>query len=461
MIQNPLRVPHLCGVISSNRGIGIGPARGADQAAGVDTRLVLFDIDGTLIRTGGAGMKAFARAAELVFGSSEGTKGLRFHGRTDGSLVSEFLRNIGQRDDASNRERFLEAYVFLLDEQLRLHRGEICPGVMELLAELCDRPDPPVIGLLTGNIRLGATLKLAAHGLANSFVLGAFGDDHLDRNELARVAWSRGSAYLGRPVNGDEVVVIGDTRADIECARAIGARCVAVATGGESLPELLEHSPTLALESLAGVSGDRILRAGEWGERTVEWDALYQAGDTRWDQGEPAPALVDFLAAWPDNLERTGTVAVPGCGRGHDARAWAAAGFEVLGQDASVTAITEARTLTGSSSPSDFRVGDFLSEAPPRVFDWLFEHTLFCAISPSRRPDYVRAVERWVRPGGHFLAIHYLQPSDEAGPPFGVTVAEIGRWFEPGFRLVKHWVPRSFASRSGRERVFLWQRQPR
>ncbi|MBX3734847.1 MAG: methyltransferase domain-containing protein [Verrucomicrobiae bacterium] len=422
-------------------------------------RLVLFDIDGTLIRTGGAGVRAFARVADRLYGIPDGVNGLRFHGRTDGAIVSEFLRAHALPDTPSERQRFLDAYVFLLDEALRGHSGELCPGVAALMQSVADLEAPPVMGLLTGNIRLGAGLKLAAHGLAESFVLGAFGDDHPDRNELARIAMARGSAHFGSPLSGDDVVVVGDTRADIECAQAIGARCVAVATGGDPMPDLLEHSPSLALESLDGVSWDRLLTAGELEGRPVDWESLYQAGDTRWDHGAPAPGLEDFLAAWPAGLERGGRVLVPGCGRGHDALAWAAAGFRVSALDLSATAIAAARRLVPPGLPVTFRVGDFLRQRPRQRVDWLFEHTLFCAIPPAQRDAYVRAVERWVRPGGHFLAVHYLQPRDAAGPPFGVSVAEVRRRFESGFERVREWVPRSHPYRCGRERAFLWRRR--
>lgn len=426
------------------------------------TRLVLFDIDGTLIRTGGAGVRAFARVADRLFGIPDGTRDIRFHGQTDGSIVRQFLQAHGLPDTEAERQRFLDAYVFFLDEELHRHPGTLCPGVAALMDSLPPLSEPPAVGLLTGNIRLGAGLKLAAHGLASSFVLGAFGDDHLDRNELACIALRRGSAHLQRTLAGDEVVVVGDTRADIECARAIGARCLAVATGGESLPELLEHSPAEAVDSLEGWDWNRLMNAGRPLERSVDWDALYQARDTRWDHGEVAPALEDFLADWPADLPRRGSVLVPGCGRGHDARAWARAGFDVVGLDLAPTAMAEARTLAGSLGRVCFRAGDFLADLPGERMgrmDWLFEHTLFCAIPPGRREDYVRSAARWLRPGGHLLAVHYLQPSGAEGPPFGVTVNEVRGRFDGDFELLRHWVPRSFASRAGRERVFLWRRR--
>jgi len=424
----------------------------------VRTRLVLFDIDGTLIRTGGAGVRAFAQAAEFMFGRPGGTHRLQFQGRTDVSLVREFFRINELPDSPEQVIRFLDTYVHFLDDQLHRQRGEICPGVRELLEALRRIPEGPAVGLLTGNIRLGARLKLEAHGLAEAFDLGAYGDDHESRNQLARIALERGSLHLGRPLSGREVVVIGDTQADIECARAIRARCVAVATGGVPLSELLKHSPALAVESLAEVTAARVLSVGDQIERSTDWDALYQVGDTRWDKGEPAPGLVDFLAGRPNLVGRR--ILVPGCGRGHDARAWAGAGCNVIGIDLSPRALREARERVDGAQKLTFQEADFL-EKPSQLgqFDWIFEHTLWCAIPPGRRGDYVRSVKAALAPGGHYLSINYLQPADEEGPPFGVTLEELRGWFEEEFELVIHWLPRSFPGRAGRERMFLWNRR--
>jgi SAM-dependent methyltransferase len=189
-----------------------------------------------------------------------------------------------------------------------------------------------------------------------------------------------------------------------------------------------------------------------------DWEARYQTGDTPWEKGAPSPGLVDFLAAHPE-LPR-GTVCVPGCGTGHDARAWARAGFDVTACDIAPTAIRlcEERTAAAGLRNLRFLRADFLADPPPQRFDWLFEHTLFCAIDPARRADYVDAVQRWLKPGGQFLAVHYLIPDTE-GPPFGTTREEVVARFSPHFDLVEEWVPRSYPNRTGLERMFWWRRK--
>src|SRR5438132_7866345 len=137
------------------------------------------------------------------------------------------------------------------------------------------------------------------------------------------------------------------------------------------------------------------------------WEQRYQTSDTPWDKGEASPGLVDFLAAHPE-LPR-GTVCVPGCGTGHDVRVWAAAGFAAIGYDLAPSAIRLSVERTKAAGLSaQFQLGDFLHDEPPQLFDWVFEHTLFCAIDPSEREKYVRAVLRWLKPDGQYLAVNYL-----------------------------------------------------
>jgi len=187
------------------------------------------------------------------------------------------------------------------------------------------------------------------------------------------------------------------------------------------------------------------------------WESRYQSHDMPWEKGAPSPGLVDFLAAHP-GLAR-GTVCVPGCGTGHDVRAWAGSGFRAVGCDIAPSAIRLATEATRAAHLSaEYELADFLRADPPVLFDWIFEHTLFCAIQPNERDDYVRAVLRWLKPGGQYLAVNYLIP-DRDGPPFGTTRAELWRRFSPHFHLLKEWVPRSYPNRTGLELMLWWHSQ--
>ena len=154
-----------------------------------------------------------------------------------------------------------------------------------------------------------------------------------------------------------------------------------------------------------------------------------------------------------------GRVLVPGCGTGHDVRAWAGAGFDVVGMDLAPSAIRLAGERTRAAGlHAEFRLGNFLEEEAPAPFDCVFEHTLFCAIDPSRRDDYVRGVLRWLKPRGQFLAVHYMI-RDAEGPPFGTTQAELMERFSPHFDLKRGWVPRSYPNRTGLELMLWWERR--
>jgi phosphoglycolate phosphatase-like HAD superfamily hydrolase len=213
-------------------------------------RLVLFDIDGTLIRSGGAGEKAFARAAEAEFGITNGTARLHFAGRTDPSIVRDFFVQHGIAPSRENFQRFFDRYVFHLDYLLGQLDGQVLPGVHRLIDEMKALAEPPVLGLLTGNIRLGAQLKLTRYQLWQHFQTGGFGDDHEDRNQIAVIARERGSQMVRRKLRGEEMLVIGDTPRDIECGRVIEARVLAVATGSYSFEQLDKESPTWTVNTL-------------------------------------------------------------------------------------------------------------------------------------------------------------------------------------------------------------------
>ena len=189
-----------------------------------------------------------------------------------------------------------------------------------------------------------------------------------------------------------------------------------------------------------------------------DWEERYQTGDMPWEKGEASPGLVDFLGEHPE-LKR-GTVLVPGCGTGHDVRVWANAGFVVTGLDLAPSAIRLCGEKTRAVGlAAKIILGDFLKDTPPHQFDWIFEHTLFCAIDRSLRDDYVAAVRRWLKPGGNYLAVNYFIP-DKDGPPFGTDRDEQWSRFSADFELLAEWTPRSYPNRTDLERMFWWRHRP-
>jgi phosphoglycolate phosphatase len=216
-------------------------------------KLVLFDIDGTLIHTQRAGVMAFGRTFESVFGIARASEGIRFAGRTDTGILREMCLRHGIPPTPENFRVFFDTFVHWLEEMLRETNGGVFPGVGQFMAELRALPQPPAFGLLTGNIRLGAELKLRRFDLWGEFVMGAFGDEHEDRNQLAVIAHRRGNERARRQLHGGEILVIGDTPNDIACANAIGARCLAVATGGATFGELERHRPRWTVPDLNAI----------------------------------------------------------------------------------------------------------------------------------------------------------------------------------------------------------------
>lgn len=213
-------------------------------------KICFFDIDGTLIATGGAGQRAFAQVFREVFGIDKISADVSFAGRSDRAIAMDLLELHGLGKTPENWDTFRREYVARLPASLAACKGCVLPGVEELVAEL-DEAGGIHAGLLTGNIVAGAEAKLSHYDLWRYFPFGGFGDEHDDRADIARAAVAAAREHLGPSSNGDDrIVVIGDTIHDIRCARAIGALAVAVPTGFMSMDDLRREEPDLALETL-------------------------------------------------------------------------------------------------------------------------------------------------------------------------------------------------------------------
>jgi phosphoglycolate phosphatase-like HAD superfamily hydrolase len=226
------------------------------------TTVVLFDIDGTILWTDGAGRRAVYRALEEVFGARAPEKH-EFDGKTDPQIVHELMQLAGMNasDVQDGLPRALTRYVELLGTELgdADHADKVYPGVTALLDALEARDDV-LLGLLTGNVREGAVAKLRAVGIApHRFRIGAFGSDHADRPELPAIARRRAEALLGTTVAGRDVVVIGDTPADMGCGRGIGARAIGVATGRYSVEALRACDASAVFDDLSDTAA--VMRA--------------------------------------------------------------------------------------------------------------------------------------------------------------------------------------------------------
>lgn len=217
--------------------------------------LLLFDIDGTLISTDGAGMRAFHRAFEEVFDIRMDRKAIRPDGKTDPLILREILAhfNLSDRWCVSSQQRMFELYIDYLEDEMRetLESGRlrILPGVKDLLHNL-SRESDFALGLATGNLEDGARMKLEKAGLGGFFHFGGFGSDSEERTELIRIGIRRGSRHVS-PASVDSAFVIGDTPFDVIHGRNAGAFVVAVASGGYSISDLHACKPDLALADLA------------------------------------------------------------------------------------------------------------------------------------------------------------------------------------------------------------------
>lgn len=217
------------------------------------TKLILFDIDGTLLASGGAGLKALGLALEKWTGSDD-VSWMEIAGRTDAAIAMQVLERFKIEPTPENTAKFFDTYLHFLEQELPRTPGHLLPGILELLDQLQQHPEV-ALGLLTGNLERGAQLKLTHYGVWEYFEFGAYADDHHDRNALGNFARDRAKEKHGITFANDEIYILGDTPHDIACARAIGAKAVAIATGDSSREELANHDPDFLFADLADVNG--------------------------------------------------------------------------------------------------------------------------------------------------------------------------------------------------------------
>jgi len=224
-------------------------------------RLLLWDIDSTLITTGGGGDSALKRVVEKRFGVADGLHDIEIAGCTDSAISRSILGKYGIEPSAEALAEFLDDYLIHLEKLLPHLNGHVMPGVREILDRLHDQPDR-ILGLLTGNLRRGAELKLQRFGLWDYFQFGAFADDHTDRNELGAFARRRALELHGHDFPAGQIDVIGDTGHDIACGKIFGARTIAVATGSWTREQLAAHHPNFLFDDLSQV--DKVIAALGW-----------------------------------------------------------------------------------------------------------------------------------------------------------------------------------------------------
>jgi phosphoglycolate phosphatase len=212
------------------------------------THVLLFDIDGTLLLTAGAGGAALTLAMKELYGLTELAQ-VDLHGRTDRNIAGQLFEKHGIENSDENWGQLKEAYLANLQKKLASFDGCVLPGIEKLLAELAPK-DGVHLGLLTGNCKEGAALKLGHYGLDHYFHFGGFGDEHASRDDVARLALAESGRHLAQELHAHKVWIIGDTIHDISCGTAIGGSVAAVATGGNSLEELEAAQPDLVFESL-------------------------------------------------------------------------------------------------------------------------------------------------------------------------------------------------------------------
>ena len=219
----------------------------------MEKKLLLFDIDGTLITSGGAGEHALRLGIRDRFGIDEDMRGIEIAGRTDSGIARQFFAKHSLPATPENTSAFFEGYLHHLPRLLLEKNGRVLPGIVPLLDALRTRADM-VLALLTGNLERGAELKLTHYGVWDYFEFGAYADDHHDRNELGHFARARAQERHGIAFPPERIYVLGDTPHDITCARAIGAKAVAIATGQFTHAQLAEHAPDFLFDDLGDVA---------------------------------------------------------------------------------------------------------------------------------------------------------------------------------------------------------------
>ncbi|UCH80931.1 MAG: haloacid dehalogenase-like hydrolase [Nitrospiraceae bacterium] len=214
-------------------------------------KLVLYDIDGTLITAGGAGTRSLNRAFFNLFGISEAFSTISMAGKTDPQIMREGLKLHGIDHLDGNVDRMIEKYLLYLTEEINNPMRQIMPGIRESLDLF--RSHNMTIGLLTGNLEKGAEIKLGPFGIFDYFTSGAFGSDHEDRDELLPIAIEKYKKQ-GLKFSPGDCYVIGDTPRDVQCAKIHDAHCIAVATGPYSVEDLRNTEADIVFESLADVN---------------------------------------------------------------------------------------------------------------------------------------------------------------------------------------------------------------
>jgi Predicted phosphatases len=224
-------------------------------------RLLLFDVDSTLVATLGAGVKSLQRIIERRFGRRDDLSDIEIAGRTDVAIATSILRKYRIEPTTENLAAFFDEYLAGLEELLPKLDGRVLPGISEILERLKSRRDR-ILALLTGNLQRGAELKLRRYGLWDFFEFGAFADDHHDRNHLGEFARQRAREKHGHEFDAAQIDVIGDTGHDVACGKAFGARTIAVATGSWSRERLEACRPDYLFDDFSQV--DRVMDTLGW-----------------------------------------------------------------------------------------------------------------------------------------------------------------------------------------------------